>query len=128
MRHWRTTKGPAWHGTDYNPALIDWCQAHLKFAEFRVNTLSGELPYAAETFDFIYAFSVFTHLSESLQFFWINELSRVVKPGGYIWFTTHGENYVPTLTPEELKQFRHGELVIRGSNSQGQTSAPCFIP
>src|SRR4029078_8359621 len=69
MRHWRTTKGPAWHGTDYNPALIQGCKDHLKFSKFPVTTPSGELPYGPETFDFIYAFSVFTHLSESLQFF-----------------------------------------------------------
>ena len=128
MRHWRTTKGPAWHGTDYNPALIQWCKDHLKFSEFRVNTLSGELPYGPETFDFIYAFSVFTHLSESLQFFWINELSRVLKPGGYVWFTTHGENYATTLTPEELKQFRNGELVIREQQQSGSNFCAVFHP
>jgi len=26
MRHWSTTRGPAWHGTDYNAELIDWCR------------------------------------------------------------------------------------------------------
>lgn len=128
MRHWRTTKGPAWHGTDYNPALVDWCRSHLKFSEFRVNALSGELPYEAETFDFIYAFSVFTHLSEPLQFFWINELSRVLKPGGYIWFTTHGENYLPAMTPGELKQFRSGQLVIREQQQSGSNFCAVFHP
>ena len=128
MRHWSSTKGPAWHGTDYNPALIDWCRSNLKFAEFGVNTLSGELPYEAETFDFIYAFSVFTHLSEPLQFFWINELSRVLKPGGYVWFTTHGEYYLGTLTPDELTQFRSGELVIREQQQSGSNFCAVFHP
>lgn len=128
MRHWSTTKGPSWHGTDYNPALVDWCKGHLKFSEFRVNTLSGELPYEAETFDFVYAFSVFTHLSEPLQFFWINELARVLKPGGYVYFTTHGENYVSTLTPAELKQFRNGQLVIREQQQSGSNFCAVFHP
>ena len=128
MRHWRTTKGPALHGTDYNPALVDWCKSNLKFSEFRVNPLAGELPYEPETFDFIYAFSVFTHLSEPLQFFWINELRRVLKPGGYIWFTTHGENYVSALTPEELKRFRSGELVIREDKQSGSNFCAVFHP
>jgi SAM-dependent methyltransferase len=128
MRHWRSTRGPAWHGTDYNPALVDWCKSNLKFSEFRVNGLSGELPYAAETFDFIYAFSVFTHLSEPLQFFWINELSRVLKPGGHVWFTTHGEHYVRTLTPDELKQFRNGQLVIREQQQSGSNFCAVFHP
>src|SRR5918996_914927 len=51
MRHWSTTEGPRWHGTDYNPQLIEWCRNNLKFAEFRVNTLSGQLQYEAESFD-----------------------------------------------------------------------------
>jgi 2-polyprenyl-3-methyl-5-hydroxy-6-metoxy-1,4-benzoquinol methylase len=128
MRHWRTTKGPAWHGTDYNPALVDWCKGHLRFSEFRVNTLSGELPYAAETFDFIYAFSVFTHLSEPLQFFWINELARVLKPGGYIWFTTHGEYYFSSMTPEEQQIFENGELVVRQQQQAGSNFCAVFHP
>ncbi|HET8782333.1 MAG TPA: class I SAM-dependent methyltransferase [Pyrinomonadaceae bacterium] len=128
MRHWRTTTGPAWHGTDYNPALVDWCKNHLKFCQFEVNTLSGELPYEPNTFDFIYAFSVFTHLSERLQFFWIDELSRVLKPGGYIYFTTHGEHYLSTLTPDEMKQFHGGELVIREDKQSGSNFCAVFHP
>ncbi len=50
------------------PLSSTWCKSNLRFAEFRVNTLAGELPYKAETFDFIYAFSVFTHLSEPFSF------------------------------------------------------------
>ena len=128
MRHWRTIKGPAWHGTDYNPDLVNWCSSNLKFSEFRVNTLSGELPYAPETFDFIYAFSVFTHLSEPLQFFWINELARVLKPGGHIWFTTHGEYYVVTMTPEEKQIFENGELVVREQQQSGSNFCAVFHP
>ena len=57
MRHWHKTQGPTWHGTDYNPELINWCRNNLKFAEFRINELGGQLPYDAESFDFIYVFS-----------------------------------------------------------------------
>ncbi|HEU4770411.1 MAG TPA: class I SAM-dependent methyltransferase [Pyrinomonadaceae bacterium] len=128
MRHWRTIKGPALHGTDYNPDLVNWCTTNLKFSEFRVNTLSGELPYPAETFDFIYAFSVFTHLSEPLQFFWINELARVLKPGGYIWFTTHGEYFTITMTPEEKRVFENGELVVREQQQSGSNFCAVFHP
>lgn len=128
MRHWNSTHGPAWHGTDYNPQLIDWCRKHLQFSDFRVNTLSGALPYPAETFDFIYAFSVFTHLKEPLQFHWINELSRVLKPGGYIYLTTHGEYYVSLLTAEERAQFERGELVVREQQESGSNLCAVFHP
>jgi SAM-dependent methyltransferase len=128
MRHWSTTHGPRFHGTDYNPELINWCKNNLKFAEFRVNTLSGPLPYEAESFDFIYVFSVFTHLNEPLQFFWIDELSRVLKPGGYLYFTTHGEHYLPTLSPEEREQFLSGKPAIREEHRSGENNCAVFHP
>jgi SAM-dependent methyltransferase len=128
MRNWNETQGPNWHGTDYNPDLVNWCKNNLTFAEFKVNALSGELPYDAESFDFIYAFSVFTHLSEPLQFFWINELSRVLKPGGYLYFTTHGEYYLSSLTAEEREKFLCGKLVIREENRSGENICAVFHP
>lgn len=128
MRHWSTTRGPAWHGTDYNAELIAWCKSNLKFCEFRVNRLSDQLPYAAETFDFIYAFSVFTHLDEALHDFWINELSRVLKPEGHIYLTTHGEHYVSLLTPEERAQFQSDKLVVRESTRSGSNFCAVFHP
>lgn len=128
MRHWSSTRGPSWHGTDYNPKLIDWCRDHLKFAEFKVNTLSGKLPYEDASFQFIYAYSVFTHLSEELQFFWINELTRVLKPGGYIYFTTHGNYYLKELTPSELELFQKGQPVFREVQQSGSNYCAVFHP
>lgn len=128
MRHWSSIEGPAWHGTDYNPQLIEWCKQHLKFSQFNVNTLDGKLPYDDATFEFIYAYSVFTHLNEELQFFWINELSRILKPGGYIYFTTHGHYYLKGLTPEERAQFDRGEPVVRKQQDSGSNFCAVFHP
>lgn len=128
MRHWSGLRRPTRYGTDYNPKLIEWCKNNLKFAEFRVNTLSGGLPYEPETFDFIYAFSVFTHFNQSLQLYWINELSRVLKPGGYIYLTTHGEYYVSGLPIEEQEQFRNGQLVVREAEQSGSNMCSAFHP
>jgi SAM-dependent methyltransferase len=128
MRHWSSTRGPAWHGTDYNPQLIDWCRDHLKFSQFNVNTLSGKLPYPDESFDFIYAYSVFTHLNEELQFFWINQLSRVLKPGGYICFTTHGEYYFQELKLAERELYEKGQPVIREQEESGSNFCAVFHP
>jgi SAM-dependent methyltransferase len=128
IRHWHKAQGPQWHGTDYNPDLINWCRNNLKFAEFRINELSGQLPYDAESFDFIYVFSVFTHLNEPLQFFWINELSRVLKPGGFLYFTTHGEYYLSELNQQEREQFFAGNLVIREDQRSGENICAVFHP
>lgn len=128
MRHWNLLQRPILHGTDYNSRLIEWCKENLRFAEFQVNTLSDRLLYKPETFDFIYAFSVFTHLSESLQFHWINELSRVLKPGGHIYFTTHGDYFFPQLRVEEKEKFLNGQLVVRGSEQSGSNTCATYHP
>lgn len=128
IRHWNNTRGPAWHGSDYNPLLIEWCKDHLKSAEFRTNTLSAQLPYASESFNFIYTFSVFTHLDETLQHSWIKELLRVLKPGGYLYLTTHGEYYLSMLTGEERAQFESGKLVVRAQDESGSNACAAFHP
>ena len=128
MRHWNALQHPALHGTDYNARLVEWCRENLRFAEFKVNCLSEALPYEPETFDFIYAFSVFTHLSEPLQFFWMNELSRVLRPGGYIYFTTHGDYFLPQLSVEEKEKFLSGQLVVRAAEESGSNLCTTYHP
>lgn len=128
MRHLNTLQGPAMYGTDYNPQLISWCKSNLSFAEFEVNTLSDELTYESETFDFIYAFSVFTHLNEQLQFHWIRELTRVLRPGGHLYLTTHGEHYISQFTPEQQEQFRGGQLVVLGGGQAGTNHCAAYHP
>jgi 2-polyprenyl-3-methyl-5-hydroxy-6-metoxy-1,4-benzoquinol methylase len=88
IRHLRSLRKAKLYGTDYNLKLIDWCDRNLPFGRFRMNQLHPPLVYPGEAFDLVYAFSVFTHLPESLQFSWMKELSRVLKPRGYLVIST----------------------------------------
>jgi SAM-dependent methyltransferase len=81
MRQWKKLQGAKLYGIDYNPRLVKWCSSNLPFAEFGVNKSRIPLTFADETFDFIYSISVFTHLTESNQRFWTDELRRVLRPG-----------------------------------------------
>jgi SAM-dependent methyltransferase len=107
------------HGTDINPKQIDWCKRNLPFAQFEANRATPPLAYSNEQFNFIYTFSVFTHLSEAQQFAWMGELSRVVKPGGYLLITTCGDSYFETLSENEKAQFRQDQLVVRHQELAG---------
>src|SRR5580704_3566202 len=84
IRHLRSYANLALFGCDYNPALIEWCRAHLRFAEFNVNALAPRLSYRDGQFDLIYAFSVFTHLSVVQQQAWLAEFGRVLRPRGFL--------------------------------------------
>jgi SAM-dependent methyltransferase len=100
-------------GTDYNATLIEWCRRNLPFAQFAVNQLRPPLDYGDGTFDLVYAFSVFTHLPEPLQSPWLADLTRVLRPGGHLVMTTHGESVARELLPDsEKKRFTSGLLVV----------------
>ncbi|MCW3057788.1 MAG: methylase involved in ubiquinone/menaquinone biosynthesis, partial [Solirubrobacterales bacterium] len=103
---------PLINGCDYNGELIDWCQQNLPFVRALRTELRPPLPYADDAFDFLYAFSVFTHLSADLAGQWMSELGRVVKPGGLMWFTIHGASYRERLLPEQRERFDAGEVVV----------------
>jgi SAM-dependent methyltransferase/uncharacterized protein YbaR (Trm112 family) len=128
LRHWRTLRGPKLYGTDYNPALVEWCSGHLPFARFALNPLEGPLPHRSGKFDFAYAFSVFTHLTEPQQLYWMNELRRVLRPGAYLYLTTHGESYLPFVPAEHLAHFRRGGMVVTGGDQAGSNVCAAFHP
>lgn len=79
-------------GIDIDEQAIQWCSENLKFASFRVGKENPPMVYGADTFDFIYVISVFTHLDEDYQFRWLEELRRIAKPGGVLVLTVNGLN------------------------------------
>jgi len=84
------------HGTDIDSEAIAWCRPHYEYVKFQLNPPLPPLAYADDTFDLIYALSVFTHLTEANQFAWLKELTRVLKPGGLLFLTFLG------YTPEKV--------------------------
>ena len=107
------------NGSDYNHKLIEWCQDQLPFGHYSVNGLSPPTAYENNTFDLVYAFSVFTHLRDELQLQWVSELRRILKPGGFLVFSTHGQAYRKRLTTEELREFDGGRLITKSGHLQG---------
>ncbi|MCE7798413.1 methyltransferase domain-containing protein [Sphingobium sufflavum] len=108
-------------GTDYNPATIDWCREHLPGIDFALNGLAPPLPFPDNSFDATYNFSVFTHLSEDMHAAWTQELHRVLKPGGLMIATTHGEHCRYLLTQKsELLSYERGDLVTQKRFEEGK--------
>jgi SAM-dependent methyltransferase len=128
VRHLRHLTSVRIHGTDVNAAAIAWCDQHLDFAEFATNRLEPPTRYRPSTFDCIYAFSVFTHLPEPLQGAWIGELRRILKPGGHLLITVHGDHYLPHINVAAKAQYEKGELVVLGGEYSGQNHCAVFHP
>jgi SAM-dependent methyltransferase len=128
LRHWHDLPSTHVCGTDYNPRLVEWCRSRLTFAEVKQNGLSGRVGWGDGTFGLVYALSVFTHLTEPVGFGWIDELSRVVKPGGYLLITTHGDHYRDALSPEGRARYDSGEAVVLLPGREGTNHCATFHP
>lgn len=127
LRHF-SSLGGAVHGSDLNPRLVSWCRGHLSFGHFETNGLEPPLAVGPGRFGLVYALSVFTHLPEALQGAWMQELHRVLRPGGHLVFTTHGSRYRSDLSAEERERFAAGELVTRRDDRPGSNVCGAYHP
>jgi SAM-dependent methyltransferase len=128
LRQWRELRETQLYGCDYNSRLADWCRRSLPFAEFRVNELGQPLPYGRGGLDFVYAVSVFTHLTEPLQRSTMRALERVLAPGGVLLITTKGLSRLSGLNDEERERFFRGELVVQAERYAGRNLCSAFHP
>lgn len=88
-RHWLGT-GHNVFGIDIDAEAIDWCKSNLQFANFQTCGLKPPTDFADKMFDLVTATSVITHLGLSEQVKWMEELWRIVKPGGTVLVTHQG--------------------------------------
>jgi SAM-dependent methyltransferase len=97
-RHWEDGIGQIeLFGCDINPALIEWCKKNIPFADFSVCNVLPPLSYPDRHFDVIYGISVLTHLSFEAHFLWMQEIWRLLKPGGVAILTAHGPSMLPVI-------------------------------
>src|SRR5205085_2658792 len=118
-----------WHGSDINPRLVAWCASAMPHLRMSLNPLEPPTTYREGRFEAIYAISVFTHLPEPLQHSWMRELTRILRPGGRLLFTTHGHGVARSvLLPDELARYERGELVVRFGEDAGSNLCSTFHP
>jgi SAM-dependent methyltransferase len=127
LRYWDAHAGTV-AGSDRDDGAVDWCRRHLPFARLTRNDLAPPLDVADESFDLVYALSVFTHLTKDLQEAWRDELRRIIRPGGRLFVTTHGRSYLPRLEDDERARFERGELVVRWTELPGTNLCSAYHP
>jgi SAM-dependent methyltransferase len=115
-------------GSDLSAEAIAWCRENLPFGRFETNGLAPPLAFDDDSFDLVYALSVFTHLTADLQLAWRDELRRVLRPGGRLLITTHGRSYIPRLEHAERERFEAGELVVRWGEVAGSNLCSAYHP
>lgn len=115
-------------GVDINPDAIAWCKANIPFATFDVGPTRPRLPYADESFDVIIAISVFTHLDMDFQWAWLDELKRILRPGGRLLASLQTDHTARSvLTAERYSQFlESGFLYLTADDRASVEGLPDF--
>ncbi len=108
------------YGTDADHRAVAWCERNLNHCSFTTNSWAPPLPYRSGSFDLVYALSVFTHLDQASQSLWLVELNRILKPGGVLLVTVHGDRVWEKLEPRTIQEIRRqGHLETDASRLRG---------
>lgn len=78
-----------WHGTDISANMIEVARERLRNhanVGFTELTRSSLQPLADASFDKAYCVAVFIHMDKEDFFLYLEEMARVLKPGGLIYF------------------------------------------
>jgi SAM-dependent methyltransferase len=99
-------------GCDIHGPSVEWLERNLcpPLRVFRNDPLPP-LPLADETFDLVWALSVFTHLPDTWSA-WLLEIHRVLAPGGLFLVTFIGEGASARTATEPWDQDRTGMNVL----------------
>lgn len=109
------------HGGDIDAVNIGWCRENIPDVDFRLLPLMPRTDYEDGYFDVVFGISVFTHLREEIQDAWLQELARIVKPGGYAMLSVMGPTcqMMGSLPEESMAETAMaGFLITSESNSQ----------
>jgi SAM-dependent methyltransferase len=117
-------RNPSWRGLDFGvgwgrlascmlryggPRQLDVCDAwdiSLEFAEatrlrnkfYKVSEALDSSVLPSNEYDFVYAFSIFTHLNEATFKNNIVELTKALKSGGRLYFTVRHDDFLPRIS------------------------------
>ena len=140
--------GTLW-GIDAREKMIDVCRQTIAGCHFERAGPWPPAPLGDASVDFVYAFSVFSHLSEAMHAQWLEEFHRILKPGGLLIVSTRNRSFIevcegfraqPELAPHlahlrglfpdtrgSLKAFDDGQYcydVVEGNWWSGEACIP----
>jgi SAM-dependent methyltransferase len=91
------------YGCDPNESAISWATENLPGIDFFVNDDLPPLALDDGMLDLAYAISIWSHFQPQLGLRWFEEMHRLIRPGGYLVCTTHGETSVDFYATNGLR-------------------------
>lgn len=98
-----------WFGCDVNAAAIAWAREAFPGITFLDQPLRPPLPLDDASLDAAFAISIWSHYAEAPAALWLDELHRVLRPGGLALVTTHGAGAIAYRAADP----NHGEAAQR---------------
>ena len=81
-------------GCDPNAPAVRWASDNIPGVDFSVSPQEPPLPYDDGSFDFVYAISIWSHFGEAAAVRWLDEMRRVLRPGGLLVLTVQGPHSI----------------------------------
>jgi SAM-dependent methyltransferase len=81
-------------GMDIDERAIAAARSTNRWCRFEVSNVLPPSPFPDESFDLVYAYSVFSHLSEEAHLLWLREFERILKSDGVLLLTTLGRAFI----------------------------------
>lgn len=104
-------------GADVDRPQVAWAEENLG-GRFVTIAPVPPTPFESEAFDVIFTISVFTHLDREAEAGWLDELRRLLRPGGLLIATTHAPAIAfatPGIPADEIDRLRRGGFLFRAS-------------
>jgi SAM-dependent methyltransferase len=119
-------------GADVNTGMIGWNIGNIPEVEFHEISHEPPTPFVGEGFDLVMAVSVFTHIPGGSHDEWMEEIRRILRPGGLFLFTTQGMGFMSKLSQRERAHLlKHGYLTRdypqRGHRMMSTFHDPGFV-
>jgi ubiquinone/menaquinone biosynthesis C-methylase UbiE len=90
-------------GVDIHASHVEWCGAQLSPPfHFAATSSAPHLPFEDRSFDMIFAGSVFTHIPE-LADAWFLELRRIMRPNAFLWTSIIDDIALQSLGADQFR-------------------------
>ena len=128
LRHVVGRGGPVtrFTGCDVDAEAVGWARENLPGARWEVSRFMPPLPFPDGEFDLVYSISIFTHFDEPTQFAWLEEMARVVRPGGLALLSIHGEHAYKAFMEDAEQSIDRASFTVRMA-SHGPLDQEGFI-
>lgn len=116
-----------WHCSDPILDSIDWGKSNIQNVHFHQSEQDPPMSgFSSGQLDGVYAISIWSHYSEESALAWFHEMHRILKPGGILWFSTHGFQSINYGSLDGAVQKSHREEMLAALYLTGFFYFPMF--